>query len=260
MKKFCLFLLIFVLFLPLNSFSWQKNVLISPLRVVMDKKTRSASVKIINPSDFETTYRIKLVSMDMDEKGKQTPSENINKDCLKAMKMIRFSPKKITLKPNGLQTIRLMARKPAGLPAGEYRCHLKVSPLPPDNPPEKEASKTTAIKIDLNFLVSTTIPVIIRNGNTFASVNIENAGLNNGTLSVSLNRLGNSSALFNLEVYSKDKLIGKRNRIAFYTPNKKLLIPVSLDFLPQKNEKIVIKAVNEEPGEKFLYDVFSTEI
>jgi P pilus assembly chaperone PapD len=135
MKKAFIFTFLIFIFLAPNIYSWQRNVLISPLRVVMDDKNKSFSVKIVNPGDLKTSYRISLVSMEADELGrvKETDKNNIIKE------MIRFSPKRVTLPPRGVQTIRLIARPKSNLPQGEYRVHLKVSPLPP--PPGKKVQE-----------------------------------------------------------------------------------------------------------------------
>jgi len=89
-----------------------------------------------------------------------------------ASKMIRFSPKQVTLKPNERQVVRLALRRPKGLLEGEYRSHLKLEALPP----KKEADKNKGeMSIKLDVLLSYSIPVLVRQGNV--SHNIEASGI-----------------------------------------------------------------------------------
>jgi hypothetical protein len=45
-----------------------------------------------------------------------------------------------------------------------------------------------------------------------------------------MDRQGNRSALFNINIMDKNNnLITSRNRVAFYTPNQKLIMPVKFD-------------------------------
>lgn len=257
MKKIIIFTILTLVLSPNYIYSWQKNVVVSPLRVVMDEKENSFSVKIINPSKTKTTYRISLISMKADEFGRVAEDKNSNE----ALKIIKFSPKKITLPPNGIQTIRLMARKKADLPPGEYRAHLKVSPLPP--PPEKkEIKKSSSINIQLNLLINTTIPVIFRNKASYCSIEVKTAELKNDSCIVALDRQGPSSALVNINIFraGDNKLIGSRKRVAFYTPNNKLVMPVKIDSQINTGEKVYIQIENAQSRDKFIYDVFSLKI
>lgn len=247
------------LFLTAPGICWEKNVLVSPLRILIDSKQRTDSVQIVNTSESETTYRISLVSMNTDIYGSQKENNSPAGNEAKALEILKFSPKRTTLSPGRTQTIRLFAKRPFDLEAGEYRTHLKITPLPP--PPEKKpGTQDKGLSIKLNFLVSTTIPVIIRHGDTYSSVNIEKAEIKENVLSLSLSRAGNASALFNIEVYNSQKLSGERNRNAFYTPNNEMITQVNLDKIPQKGDRLDIFIKNAENGNNFTYDVSSITV
>jgi len=253
MKKRALSLII-ILMIPVCSSAWQKGVLISPLRIVFGPKQRFASVKIINPSKTKTTYRIELVSMDININGSQRQSKRPDFYSKQALKMIKFSPKKITLNANGIQTIRLMKRITSDLASGEYRTHLKITPLPPRNAKKEIDSNKKGANINLNFLISSTIPVIIRNGSTFTSVNIESAKLRAKTLWITMNRKGTKSALFDIIVKSNGTIIGRRDRVAFYRPNEKLILPVKIKDLKTK-KNLIIRLEHNGEKENFIYDI-----
>lgn len=146
-------------------------VRISPTRVVFEGRTRSATIKIINPNDHPQTYKISLVSIRMDKYGNVTEAVDPNEEEIFARNLIRFSPRRATIDPRDMQTVRLMVRKPRDLPEGEYRIQLKVEPVPKaEESAKKDNSDNISIKLDIVFHVS--IPVIVRQGKPGVDVRV----------------------------------------------------------------------------------------
>lgn len=139
-----------------------------------------------------------------------------------ASQMIRFSPKQVTLKPNERQTIRLSVRRPKGLLDGEYRSHLLFKQLPIKS---KEFSGRGQ-GIQLNMLMSYSLPVIVRQGKREADVEITAVALANksGTTNVELDfkRAGTSSSIGNISVFwqaqgtNKEIEVARLNNVKFY--------------------------------------------
>jgi P pilus assembly chaperone PapD len=150
-------------------FGQDMAVLMAPTRVVFEGRTRAATVKLINPNTGPQTYKISLVSVRMDEYGTRTEVPEPNEAELFARSMVQFSPKRAVIPSQGWQTVRVMVRKPADLPEGEYRAQLKVSPVPGEKKPDpQENAENIAINIDIVFHVS--IPIIIRHGKVDVTV------------------------------------------------------------------------------------------
>lgn len=162
--------LIFYCFLTASPvFGEDTAVLIAPTRVVFEGRTRATTVKLINPNKTSQTYKISLVSIRMDEYGTRTEVPEPNEAELFARSMVQFSPKRAVIPPQGWQTVRVMVKKPADLPEGEYRAQLKVSPVPGEKTPDSQGNtENIAINIDIVFHVS--IPIIIRHGKVDAAV------------------------------------------------------------------------------------------
>ncbi len=142
-----------------------KSVMLAPTRVVFEGRTRSAVVRLINPNNEACSFKVELVAVRMDDFGNRAETKTPDAGELFAQKLIRFSPRRTTLPPRGLQTLRLMVRKPGDLPEGEYRAHLKVTPIP-DAPTEKQGNGQEAgkVSISIDLLFSISIPIIIRHG------------------------------------------------------------------------------------------------
>ncbi|MDQ3269909.1 MAG: hypothetical protein M3Q11_06955 [Pseudomonadota bacterium] len=100
------------------------QLMVHPTRVVLENDQRSAQLEIINNSDKPAVYRISLVNRRMDEVGGFSPIESALPGEQFVDEMVRYSPRRVSLAPGASQIIRVMARKPADLAAGEYRSHL----------------------------------------------------------------------------------------------------------------------------------------
>ena len=129
------------------------DLLVAPTRVVFEGRKRSAELNLSNIGQARATYRVSLVRMEMDENGafkERTPdpgAENLQT-------LFRFSPREVTLDPQESQTVRIQIRKPAELPAGEYRLHIVFRAVPTTTPvpalmevPEPSPTKVEALKV-----------------------------------------------------------------------------------------------------------------
>ena len=86
--------------------------------------------------------------------------------------MLRMSPKQVTLAPNQRQTIKVSLRRPRNLPDGEYRSHLIFKELP-----TKSNSDTEVTGIKLNMIMNISMPIMVRQGNTQQTSNIDDIQL-----------------------------------------------------------------------------------
>ncbi|MFL6672230.1 MAG: molecular chaperone [Massilia sp.] len=209
------------------------DLMLHPTRLVFDKNQRAAQVELINDGTETATYRINLVNRRMTETGdlvsitEPAPGEQF------ADSMLVFSPRQITLAPGTTQTVRVMVRRPANMAPGEYRSHLHFEKLPATNAVTSVESQAAQggqqIAIVLNVLVGASIPVIVRQGDTSATVNLSNLALQTGAegrpqLALQMERSGNASAYGDLAVSFTPKggnplEIARIGGIAVYTPN-----------------------------------------
>lgn len=221
-----------------------KGVRVAPTRVVFQDRVRSQIVRLINTNETACKYRISLVNLKMDEFGNRTAVEDPTPEELALHQMIRFSPRSVTVAPGGWQTVRLMVKKPRNLNPGEYRIHLKVSPVP-DSSPGPTASDSTREKlgIQINYIFAITIPVIIRHGRGDVRVTPRSVALERSEkdrhyfLETELEREGLFSAYGNVVAFHTPMHGGERIKVAelkgisIYTPNRRqtLRIPVLIE-------------------------------
>lgn len=219
-----------LVFVFIASSAWA-DLVVYPTRIVFDGNTRAAQLDLVNNGRESASYRIHLVNKRMTETGNfvdvtaPAPGEGF------AEGMIRYSPRQVTLAPGASQTIRLSVRKPADLPEGEYRSHLHFERVPDAGTSGGSTAATAGeLGVQLRLLVGVTIPVIVRHGNTTASVRLTDlrftppAGGGPAALSFVLNRTGNRSVYGDLGATfipqgGAELQVGKASGVAVYTPN-----------------------------------------
>lgn len=224
------------------------QLMVSPTRVVFEGNERTKQITLINNGAEEGRFRISFVRRNMTAEGGLKAIEE-NEPGLYADEMVRFSPRMVTLAPGQTQTVRLMLRKKKGTADGEYRSHMMFQSLPdPDATDVNELSnKQGSFSIKLIPVVGITIPVIVRQGELNAGVNLtgfeikqSNTVKAQSVLSFTINREGNKSAYGDFRVYFTPKdgmpmTIGQVNGVAVYTSINSRSLTVPLQTPPEFN-------------------------
>jgi len=238
-----------LLFLPLGlgiaaaeAASGAADLLVAPTRVVLEGRQRTAEVTLVNTGSTPATYRIGFVQIRMNEDGSTTEIETPGPGERFSDGLIRFSPRQVTLEPNVAQTVRIQLRKPADLPAGEYRSHLRFRGVPRQDPVQA-ANASSGINVHLVPVYGVSIPVIVRQGETAATVALDAPELGppgeNGVraLSVRMRRTGNQSVIGNFAVSfiplrGEPIVVGLAGGVAVYTPNPTRVVMIPLHVPP----------------------------
>lgn len=252
---------------PINSA--QASLLVSPIRVAFEGRERAHEIVLINSSSEIKTYRLQWQEKLAVANGgyKELTAEQA-KDYPSASKMLRFSPRQVTLKPNERQIVRLGLRRPKGLADGEYRSHLKLEALPP-----KRASKADGeMSINLDVLLSYSLPVIVRQGQANPEVEITSKALRfdpssgKTQLSVNLTRTGQYSTAGNLIAYwqgeqQPEQVVARLNNVNIYpevNETAKSMAWVVPNFTPASGVlRIVYEGQQEFNGQVFAEREFS---
>jgi len=241
---------------PLHAVT--RGVMLSPTRVVLQDRDRAAVIKLINPDAVTNTYKISLIALQTDEYGNRTEVKNPGGKEAAALKMIRFSPRRATLGSKEWQTVRLMVRKPAHLPPGEYRAHLKAVPIPARvSSPEKGTPQGMSVSLDVLF--SVTIPIIIRHGQGTVELHPDPPVLKKRDktdkyfLETRLNRKGRHSAYFDITAFhtrpglSESEQIGELKGVAIYPPSPGRLLKIPINIRPDLSGGILeLKIMDRE--------------
>ncbi len=179
-----------------------QGVLVAPHAVIIDHRTRSGSLTLYNPGDqpvevtlssffgypvSDSTGGFELRTID--QPAPEYPS---------AAKWIDAFPRRMLLGPKERQTVRLLARPPAGLVDGEYWARLVVSAKGGTVPVEGVAD-SSGVRVALALEIRTIIPIQYRKGRVTTGVRTSSlaASVEKDSLAVRLrlDRTGNAAFL-----------------------------------------------------------------
>jgi len=236
------------------------DMTITPTRVVFEDRDRFSEVTLINTSDKKKSYEVgwRFFKMVEDRMAYEEVEGSLTE--FDVSKYIVFTPRRVTLAPGGKQKIRLALRRPAEVPAGEYRAHLEFRGLPDVEPPkEMEPGKASAmVKINVGY----SIPVVFRAGEPDDGAVIENVSFKrneqNGRLHalVKIVRTGAYGALGHLYIYNdKDEVIGEiGNAHIFPEVGTRIFdVPLIDENLSGSNIRVALKHYDQISGSR-VYD------
>jgi hypothetical protein len=179
-----------------------QGVLVAPHAVIIDHRTRSGSLTLYNPGDqpSEITLSSFFGYPVSDSTGgfELRTIEQPDGRYPSAAKWIDAFPKRMLLGPKERQTVRLLARPPAGLADGEYWARLVVTAKGGTVPVEGVAD-SSGVRVALALEIRTIIPLQYRKGRVTTGVRTSSlaASVEKDSLAVRLrlDRTGNAAFL-----------------------------------------------------------------
>jgi hypothetical protein len=143
-----------------------QGLVVAPHAVYVDARTRSAAITLYNPGSEAVEAGISFLYgyPVTDSAGNFTLLEpdSLTPDMPAASRWVDAFPKRVSIPPLARQTVRLLARPPAGLPDGEYWARVVVAAKGGTLP--VTGTDTAGIQIGLSLEVRTVIPLIYRKG------------------------------------------------------------------------------------------------
>jgi P pilus assembly chaperone PapD len=269
-SRFIIFLMA-ALFLILPVTAARADLTITPLRVVFEGRTRSATVELLNITNTTNSYRLSWKEMKIDPKtGRFILMPVDENDPHSVGKMVIFTPRQVTIAPHGHQTIRLSLRRPADLPPGEYRAHLVMTRLAKLGPERQEDAKelNMSLKVNLGF----SIPIIVRSGDdkglkislTSPNLHMSKSKRHPGPeLGITIHRdAGHFSSYGTLKVYwqneqGREQQIGEMNNVALYPETESRTMDIALSQNPTSGMlKVVYEGKYESEGKTWAEKSF----
>ncbi len=213
-----------------------QGVSVAPSRIVLDGKTRAATVFLSNRSNETETYRISLAEYRMSEDGSLVRVDSMQTSPSFAGEVLRYSPRRVVIPPGGSQTVRLLVRRPTdrALDDVEFRAHLSVCSVPTvPRLAEMEAAPLPELRDDQFSVqpvasVETLVPIVVRLGQPRAEMAIKDATIKHGpdgmVVHFTIERHGDRSLYGNLTLshvdgQGKETQLHFSRGIAVYTPN-----------------------------------------
>ena len=224
------------------------DVNLYPKRVVIDQRTRVASIGLFNRTAATGEYDITVSDMMMTPDGRLTDLAAVTDEAAKARvhtasAMLRWSPHRVTLPGNEAQTVRIMSRLPADLPPGEYRAHFAAVSVPPSDGAGLSieqavggADKSTQIGVRIVPRFGISIPIILRVGETTLTAGLKDFAIvsqPNGAKAVALNitREGTRSAFGDITITAvgAKKPVAEIKGVGVYTEINQRAVQIPID-------------------------------
>lgn len=247
------------------------DLLISPLRVVFEGRTRQVTVVVTNQSQEPKTYRLEWAEKRAKDDGQyeDVPAEQAT-GLPVSSKMVQFSPRQVTLAPGESQQVRVALRAPAELPPGEYRSHLSFVSIGQPNRQTSRRQNQPGAGIEVFLNLGFAIPVIVRHGAAeppgarLAGAQFRLDELNRINLIVDIARSGAFSAYGRLRVYHREndgapeRQIGMLNNVAMFpeVPNRRNAVILGEGSIERGIIRIVYEGADEYAGRTWFDQSF----
>lgn len=144
-----------------------QGIVVAPHAVYIDHRTRGASVTLYNPGaepvEVETSFFFGYPVTDSAGNLTLAEPDSVTAEMPSASGWVLAFPRRVTVPPLARQTVRLLARPPAGLGDGEYWARMAIT-AKAGTLPVSGAADSSGIQIGLSLELRTVIPLIYRKG------------------------------------------------------------------------------------------------
>ena len=240
-----------------------QGVLVAPHTVVIDHRTRSGSLTLYNPGDepaevaLSTFFGYPVTDSTGDLRAShRRPAASPARPPRRAGSMP--IPKRMLLGPKQRQTVRLLARPPAGLPDGEYWARVAIS-AKGGSVPVSGVTDSSGVQVALALEIRTVIPLQYRKGKVATGVRTSDlaAAVEGDSLAVRLrlDRTGNAAFLGTLRgalVDAKGQTVASVTSplAVYYDMEPRLTAPLPAGGLPAGTYRLKIDVASVARGSR----------
>lgn len=211
---------------------------VMPTKVFLDDRARSFKISIKNKAKESKWFSVKSVFYRMKKDGKMSLVKKPKVEERSGMKLIRFSPKRVFLKPEQEQIVRITVRKKSKLEEGEYRSHLYIVE---DELQVSASESSKSAGMNLRSRVAVAIPVLYRHGKLRSNISISKISLSKekakDLVNLQIDNMGKTFVFGTLEAYFLPEGAVKREKVLFvkgvssYLPSRNVSYPLNISKL-----------------------------
>jgi len=234
-----------------------QGVLVAPHTIIIDHRTRSGSVSLYNPADVPAEITLStFFGYPVTDSAGQFELQRVDapdSTLPSAAGWIEAFPKRMLLAPKERQTVRLLARPPAGLPDGEYWARLVVA-AKGGTVPVSGVSASSGVTVGLSLEVRTILPLQYRKGRVTTGVKLTRiaADVEGDSVAIRthLRRTGNAAFLGTLRAMVVDSAGRKVASLAsplavYFDMEPRLTAPLPAAGLPPGLYQVQVEAAAE---------------
>jgi hypothetical protein len=259
-------LLLSIVALLAAPFGVAAEIVVTPLRQVIDETRKDARYEIVNPSNRIIVARVRWTDLSAVPSGYESAKPEA-RTALSAAPYLVVSPSTIRLEPGARAEIRVRLKNGVALPQGERRSHLLI---------ETEAARTPIRKagggLEVDIGVGLSTPVMVRGGAvaaprlSFGATRLVRMDDGQLALETSLSRTGAYSAFGRLEAEIAEagappRKIGSLANVAVYHDARERIVklPLGAAVLPAGTLSVRYIGAAEYEGRVFATKTFEIE-
>jgi P pilus assembly chaperone PapD len=230
------------------------DLVVTPTKVVLDDKSHSGDITLVNRGMQAVRYRLTLIDMEMSESG---ALRRVQGDANSATDVLRLSPREVLLEPGVSQRIKIAVFFPKGMADRELRSHLSFEPISTPRPLRTASQESGPFKLNFELRSVVTIPVIVRHGRLAADASISDASISrdaSGPVAVfKLSRTGSRSVRGDARIVftptggGQKILLGQIVGLPVYFPNADRIVTIRLTRDPSSLGKGEVEISFAEP-------------
>ncbi len=182
-----------------GTFAAEKEIFLSPTRVMLSDQNRIANVNVTNLSDTARAYTISTEDLIMTYEGVTSSVEHFD---YSAKRLLRYTPNNFILQPGERKEVQIKARIKKDTQDGEYHSHIMVfEDMSKRNEINTELLEEKRTDIHAPLAYETLIPIIISHGNIETILGLKNATVTknsqtgNYEVSLIITRQGNGQGI-----------------------------------------------------------------
>jgi len=261
--QFKLILTIIVIIINTSSFA---GLTAFPKRIELSNHQKNSVLTLTNNDNKTTKYRIQLVDYLHDDKGniQVIPTDKLPTGYLSAKKIVRYSPRQVTIRPGESQAIRLLVRRNRSLPEGEYRSFILFRALPNESSQNSiqnlsNSDDDSSLKIKPIVSQNLALPILVHQGKLSASAQVKSLTLDqedkqHPQIKFQLGRTGNRSLYGEVIVEQNNETVGLAKGLTLYNPYPERTFTVALDAKKlQSGKKLIVtyRGLDRDTGTTF---------
>lgn len=175
---------------------------VAPHRLIITPGQQADTIAVSNKSDRERRYDLSLIDQIMTETGVTKRIENGSFEY-SVKKMVRYTPRRFTLKPGESQVVRVVVKRPSDLSDGDYHSHLLFREVPlsrkdKEKLQEERALAEKTVSFEIRTLYGIAVPIVVQHGKIASDIGMDSVSLGaaNGKkqVSIAFSRSGNAEA------------------------------------------------------------------
>jgi len=253
-RAFCCCFLLSTLFTAGLSYSSDASLFLTPKSLIFADSSRSQSVHIVNRGQRTGVFSIHWIDHTMTDDGRLFTWKDPEKSPWSLQPFIRYSPRRVTLRPGETQRVRVsLKRSHAEAALGEYFSHLKVITINKNLEDTKKnkssgPNKQGEASINIKTRSGISIPVIWRTTQENPAADLKFEAIDSHNIRLLITRYGQVSTRGFL--HFTHSFNGKHTKL-------KQIHPVVI--YPNLAERIVSLKMNEPLPTEGTLDIYYSE-